>query len=58
VVRRIIIYAPAQRVFPYLNDLHQFAARSPFEKPAPSMQRDYNDIACGAGALYQWQGRP
>lgn len=56
VERRVTIKAAPEKIFPYLNDLHKFAAWSPFEKLDPAMQRRYNDVAAGPGASYEWEG--
>jgi uncharacterized protein YndB with AHSA1/START domain len=50
------INAPPERIFPYINDLHQFRQWSPYEKLDPAMQRTYGGPESGHGATYAWQG--
>jgi uncharacterized protein YndB with AHSA1/START domain len=56
VVRVISIKAPAERIFPLINDFHQWVAWSPYETRDPAMKRSYNGAACGQGAVYAWDG--
>lgn len=56
VQRSVSIQAAPEKIFPYLNNLHNFTAWSPFEKLDPDMQRKYNDVAAGKGASYEWSG--
>ena len=39
VQRAIDIKAPPEKIFPFLNDLHNFGASSPYEKKDPAMKR-------------------
>ena len=56
VERSIVIRAPADRIFPLINDLRAFSTWSPYETIDPDMQRSYSDPASGVGAFYAWQG--
>ncbi len=56
VQRSASIKAAPEKIFPYLNNMHNFAAWSPFEKLDPDMKRSYNDVASGKGATYAWEG--
>jgi uncharacterized protein YndB with AHSA1/START domain len=50
------INAPAEKVFEYLDDLHQWTAWSPWERLDPALQRTYSGAARGPGAVYEWEG--
>jgi hypothetical protein len=56
VERAIDIAAPAERIFPLINDFHQWVAWSPWENKDPGMQRSYEGAASGKGAIYGWDG--
>ncbi|MBI3789448.1 MAG: SRPBCC family protein [Gemmatimonadetes bacterium] len=56
VVRRATIKAPAEKLFPLVNDFHGWAAWSPWEELDPTMQRTFTGPASGLGAAYAWQG--
>ena len=56
VTRAIDITAPAERIFPLINDFHQWVAWSPWENKDPAMQRSYDGPVSGKGAVYGWDG--
>ncbi len=56
VERTMAMKAPADRIFPYINDLHRFATWSPFERKDPGMKRAFSGPASGKGARYDWDG--
>lgn len=56
VERSAQIAAPADVVFPLINDFHQWGRWSPWEKVDPSMQRTYGGPPSGPGATYAWAG--
>src|SRR5580698_8761611 len=56
VTRAIDITAPAERIFPLINDFHQWVAWSPWENKDAAMQRSYDGQASGKGAVYGWEG--
>ncbi len=56
VQRSASIKAPPEEIFPLLNDLHQHAAWSPWEKKDPAMKRRHSGAANGEGAVYEWDG--
>ena len=56
VERSIVIKAPAEKIFPLINDLHQWAPWSPWEKMDPALKRIYSGTSSGVGAIYEWQG--
>jgi uncharacterized protein YndB with AHSA1/START domain len=56
VERSTTIVAPAEKVFALINDFHQWAAWSPWEKLDPALKRSYGGAAAGKGAIYEWEG--
>jgi hypothetical protein len=55
VERSIKIRAPAEKIFPLINDLHQWQAWTPFDKD-PAMKKTYSGSPDGKGARYDWEG--
>ena len=56
VQRAISIKAPAEKIFPLINDFHQWKSWSPYENKDPAMKRSYSGAASGKGAVYGWEG--
>jgi len=56
VQRAISIKAPAEKIFPLINDFHQWVAWSPYENKDPAMKRTYSGAESGEGAVYAWDG--
>lgn len=56
VQRAISIKAPADRIFPLINDFHQWKTWSPYETKDPAMKRTYGGSDSGKGAVYAWDG--
>jgi hypothetical protein len=56
VQRSVSIKAPAQKIFPLIDDLKAWAGWSPYEKKDPAMKRSFGPITAGKGATYQWEG--
>jgi uncharacterized protein YndB with AHSA1/START domain len=54
--RSIVIAAPAEKIFPLLDDFHNWNAWAPGDKDDPTMQRTYSGAACGVGAVSDWRG--
>ena len=50
------IKAPPEKIFALINDLHGWAAWSPYEKKDPAMKRTFSGAANGKGAVYEWDG--
>ena len=48
--------APASAVFAEINDFHQWAAWSPWEKLDPAMKKTFEGAPQGVGAIYSWSG--
>ncbi len=56
VQRSITIKAPADKIFPEVNDLRAQQSWSPWEAKDPAMKRSYSGEQSGKGAKYEWQG--
>ncbi|HET7123712.1 MAG TPA: SRPBCC family protein [Bradyrhizobium sp.] len=56
VQRATTIKAPPERIFPLINDFHQWASWSPYENKDPAMKRSFGGAASGRGAVYAWEG--
>ena len=54
--RTTIVKAPPEKVFPWINDFHQWKSWSPYENRDPAMKRSYSGAASGKGAVYGWEG--
>jgi hypothetical protein len=56
VQREISVRAPAEKIFPLIDDFHQWKSWSPYENKDPAMKRSYSGAANGKGAVYGWEG--
>src|SRR5712671_6354105 len=56
VQRATIVKAPPEKIFPLINDFHQWGTWSPYETKDPAMKRSYGGAASGKGAVYAWEG--
>jgi hypothetical protein len=56
VQRAIRIAASAERIFPLIDDFHQWLKWSPYENKDPAMKRSYGGTERGKGAVYAWDG--
>jgi hypothetical protein len=56
VQRTTSINAPAEKIYPLINDFHKWGAWSPYEKKDPAMKRTYSGAASGKGSAYSWEG--
>jgi uncharacterized protein YndB with AHSA1/START domain len=54
--REITVQAPAEKIFPLINDFHQWVAWSPYEHRDPALKRTYSGVESGKGAVYGWEG--
>ncbi|WP_307279034.1 SRPBCC family protein [Arthrobacter sp. W4I7] len=54
--RSAVIPAPAEDVFPLVNNFHEWTAWSPWETVDPGMSRRYFGRESGVGAGYEWSG--
>src|SRR6266849_3265526 len=56
VQRAISVKAPPEKIFPLINDFHQWGLWSPYENKDAAMKRSYSGAAAGKGAVYGWDG--
>jgi uncharacterized protein YndB with AHSA1/START domain len=54
--RSIHINAPAEKIFPYINDFRRWMDWSPWETIDPALKRRHRGAPNGLGALYEWEG--
>jgi Polyketide cyclase / dehydrase and lipid transport len=54
--RSAIMQAPAESIFPLINDFHQWTKWSPWENKDPALKRSYSGAESGKGAVYAWEG--
>ena len=54
--RAATVKASPEKIFPLVNDFHQWATWSPWENKDPAMKRSYSGAASGRGAVYGWEG--
>jgi hypothetical protein len=50
------VKAPPEKIFPLINDFHQWGTWSPYENKDPAMKRSYSGAESGKGAVYAWDG--
>ena len=56
VERSAAIKAPPEKIFPLINDFHNWAAWSPWEKIDPALKRTFGGAPAGKGTMYAWEG--
>jgi uncharacterized protein YndB with AHSA1/START domain len=56
VQRATTVKAPAEKIFPLINDFRQWGSWSPYEHKDPTMKRSFSGAASGKGAVYAWDG--
>ncbi|MGX5801646.1 SRPBCC family protein [Bradyrhizobium sp. Arg314] len=56
VTRSASIRAPAETIFPLINDFRRWPEWSPYEKLDPEMKRALSGAESGKGATYAWEG--
>ena len=54
--RSASINAAPDKIFPLINDFHNWTQWSPFEKLDPDLQRSYSGAQSGKGAVYAYRG--
>jgi uncharacterized protein YndB with AHSA1/START domain len=54
--REATVQAPAEKIFPLINDFHQWIVWSPWEHRDPALKRSYSGAESGKGAVYGWEG--
>lgn len=57
VQRSTIVAAPQPTVFAQVNDFHNWANWSPWEKLDPAMERTYSGSPTGTGSVYAWSSK-
>lgn len=56
--RYTLISAPPEKIFPLVNDFHQWKSWSPWESvEGDELQRTYSGSDAGEGAVYEWEGK-
>jgi uncharacterized protein YndB with AHSA1/START domain len=56
VQRAAAMQAPPEKIFPLINDFHQWGTWSPWEDRDPAMKRTFSGTESGKGAVYAWDG--
>lgn len=56
VSRQIKINAPAEEIFPNINELRKWEAWNPWGNLDPKCQMNYSGPSAGVGASYSWTG--
>ncbi|TPI37717.1 SRPBCC family protein [Mesorhizobium sp. B3-1-9] len=56
VTRSASIKAPAETIFPLIDDFRRWPEWSPYEKLDPGMKRTLSGAESGKGAAYAWEG--
>jgi len=56
--RSTLVNAPAEKLFPLVDDFHAWGGWSPWEKLDPDLKRTYTGATKGKGAVYAWEGIP
>lgn len=56
--RSTLVMAPADKVFPLIDDFHNWGSWSPWEKLDPMLKRSHSGAAKGKGSIYEWEGNP
>jgi Polyketide cyclase / dehydrase and lipid transport len=54
--RSAVVEAPAEKIFPLIENFHQWVNWSPWEDRDPAMKRTYAGAESGKGAIYAWDG--
>lgn len=56
VERKVLIKAPPEKIFPWLENPQKTAEWSPWEKKDPAMKKTFSGPPKGVGAAYAWDG--
>lgn len=56
VARSAKMSAPPEKIFPHVNDLHQWEAWSPWAKLDPNAKHSFTGPDAGVGAAMAWEG--
>jgi uncharacterized protein YndB with AHSA1/START domain len=57
VQRSIVIGASPEKIYPLVDDVHNWPLWAPQDREDPSMRRTFNGAAAGQGASSSWSGR-
>lgn len=55
--RSTTINAPAEMIFPLINNFHEWRKWSPWENIDADLKRTYSGTESGIGAIYAWEGK-
>jgi uncharacterized protein YndB with AHSA1/START domain len=55
--RSVTIDAPAEKIFPLINDFHNWNRWAPQDREDPTMQRTYSGPENGANTISDWESR-
>jgi uncharacterized protein YndB with AHSA1/START domain len=50
------VNAPAEKIFPLINDYKNWTQWSPYEHRDPTLKRSFSGAPSGPGAIYAWEG--
>ena len=56
VERAATVNAAAEKIFPYVNDFHNWKSWSPWEGLDPAAKTIFSGAESGLGAVYEWDG--
>jgi hypothetical protein len=56
VQRTLSMQASSEKIFPLINDYHNWSSWSPYERLDPNMKRTLSGPPSGQGAIYEWSG--
>jgi uncharacterized protein YndB with AHSA1/START domain len=56
VQRTIAMQTSPEKIFPLINDFHQWPSWSPWEKLDANMKRTFSGPPNGTGSVYEWDG--
>ena len=56
VERKTSIKSSPDKIFPLIDDFHNWSSWSPWERMDPAMRRIHSGAASGKGAVYEWEG--
>jgi hypothetical protein len=56
VERSVVVNAPPEKIFPFINDFHSWKDWSPYETLDPAMKKTFSGSPSGVGAVYEWAG--
>lgn len=56
VERAAMINAPAEKIFPLINDFRNWGSWSPWDRMDPQLKREFSGTPLGTGTVYAWSG--